>query len=603
MTRGNDGIRRQRTGEAGKARYFREREILIRTDGTIRYIRLRPWMQKLATGVALSVLIWATGVTAFSQWQQVQIDAKREEIAEAKLTYENLRSELKAYQGQVADIADRFAGQNNDPDLNEHITDIAGLSRNLADALSKISTDLDMSKAERERIIKSRDMLHERIRALEVELSEAHAEIGELTRSVAAVSSDLDTVRQENRVLTEARKTLRTRVGVLEDGLAASRTHGLDLEGRISQLSSTLAAVRSERARLAESRDGLQGRAQALTAALGAARLENEETTKRVAEVASKLAAARRLSMLVPSDQSALQALESESRSVLQELSTSRARVDQVELALTTVVTDLERLLGADGPTTLHTASAMIGPAPARLDPVERARSLISDLSTLQDTQKSLLSRLSDRSVVEIQGLESLMELAGLKEGDVKLPSDPRGGQGGPLIEVSLAEGGNGYVQSVMRLEGNVTQLERLRQLSACLPWIAPVDSFQLTSNFGKRRDPITGRMAMHQGIDLAGWAGTPVLATSPGRVTFAGNKTGYGKFVEIDHGCGVVTRYAHLRKITVKSGEVLTHRAQIGTLGTTGRSTGPHVHYEVVVNGREVDPAKFLEAGRNVFR
>ncbi len=603
MRRGNESIRRRRTGEAGKPQYFREREILIRTDGAVIYFRLRPWIQQLAAGAALSVLVWATGVTAFSQWQQVQIDAKREEIAEAKLTYENLRSELKAYQGQVADIADRFAGQNSDPDLNEHITDIAGLSRNLADALSKISTDLDMSEAERERIIKSRDMLHERIRALEVELAAAHTEVSALTRSVASVSADLDTVRQENRVLTEARKTLRTRVSVLEDGLAASRTHGLDLEGRISQLSSTLAAVRSERTRLAESRDGLQGRAQALTAALESARQENEEATQRVGEVASKLAAARRVSMMVPSDQSALQALESESRSVLQELSTSRARVVQVETALSTVVGDLERLIGADAKAELRTANAVIGPAQIPADPVVRARSLISDLSTLQDSQKSLLNRLSERSVAEIQSLESLMEMAGLKEDDIKLPSDPRGGQGGPLIEVSLTEGGNGYVQSVMRLESNVTQLESLRQLSGCLPWIAPVDSFQLTSNFGKRRDPITGQMAMHRGIDLAGWAGTPVLATSPGRVTYAGNKTGYGKFVEIDHGCGVVTRYAHLRKIAVKTGEVLTHRAEIGTLGTTGRSTGPHVHYEVVVNGREVDPAKFLEAGRNVFR
>lgn len=553
-------------------------------------------MQKLVTGVALSVMVWGAGTSSFSLWQQGQIDAKREEIAEAKLTYENLRNELKAYQGQVADIAERFAGQNNDPDLNEHITDIAGLSRNLADALSKISTDLDMSEAERERIIKSRDMLHDRIRGLETELADARAEVQDLSRMISTVSVDLTASRQENQVLTEARRTLRARVTTLEDSLAASRAHGLDLEGRLSQLSTTLAALRAERTRLSESRDGLQGRVQALSAALDAARLEHTETAKRVADVSGKLAQARHGSILAPADQSVIASLEGESRAVIGELAQSRARVAQVELALSTVVTDLQRLTGNAAISSLHTAAATS-------DPVERARGLIADLASLQDTQKALLNRLSERSAADIQSMENLVELTGVKLADFDTATDPRGGQGGPLIEVSLTEGGNGFVDAVARLESNVAQLETLRKLTACMPWIAPVDSFQLTSGFGPRRDPITGQRAVHRGIDLAGWSGTPVLATAPGRVTYAGNKTGYGKFVEIDHGCGIVTRYGHLRKITVRSGEVLDHRAQIGTLGSTGRSTGPHVHYEVVVGGHEVDPSKFMEAGRHVFR
>jgi murein DD-endopeptidase MepM/ murein hydrolase activator NlpD len=215
----------------------------------------------------------------------------------------------------------------------------------------------------------------------------------------------------------------------------------------------------------------------------------------------------------------------------------------------------------------------------------------------------------SARSLAELDALEAMVARTGINLADLldETPGDTAAlGQGGPLIPVALDFGEaarGGFVGAVARLESHVGQLEELRRIVTCVPWVAPVDNYQSTSRFGKRRDPITGQMSRHMGIDLAGITGTPVLATAPGRVTFAGTKTGYGKFIEIDHDCGIVTRYAHLRRIMVKPGDDVDHRAQIGTLGSTGRSTGPHVHYEVVVEGTELDPANFLEAGRHVFR
>ena len=107
----------------------------------------------------------------------------------------------------------------------------------------------------------------------------------------------------------------------------------------------------------------------------------------------------------------------------------------------------------------------------------------------------------------------------------------------------------------------------------------------------------------MHYGLDLAGWRKAPVYSTAPGTVVFSGRKGRYGKMVEIDHGNGILTRYGHLFKTHVRKGQKLGHRHKIGLLGSTGRSTGPHVHYEILFNGKQLDPLKFIKAGRHVFK
>ena len=122
-----------------------------------------------------------------------------------------------------------------------------------------------------------------------------------------------------------------------------------------------------------------------------------------------------------------------------------------------------------------------------------------------------------------------------------------------------------------------------------------PVLKSWVSSNFGMRTDPITGRRAWHNGIDIASKEGAPVIAMAPGVVTFAGTKPGYGKVVDIDHGGGIKTRYAHQRELSVETGFFVRKGQQIGEVGSTGRSTGPHVHYEVHKNGRSIDPAQFI--------
>jgi len=126
-----------------------------------------------------------------------------------------------------------------------------------------------------------------------------------------------------------------------------------------------------------------------------------------------------------------------------------------------------------------------------------------------------------------------------------------------------------------------------------------PVTWGWVSSPFGKRVDPLTGKIAWHNGLDFAGRDGSDVIAVASGVVTFAGERSGYGKLVEISHADGLVTRYAHHKALVVSVGEVVKKGEKVGIMGSTGRSTGPHVHFEVVKNGRTVDPAKYV-AGRS---
>ncbi len=137
-------------------------------------------------------------------------------------------------------------------------------------------------------------------------------------------------------------------------------------------------------------------------------------------------------------------------------------------------------------------------------------------------------------------------------------------------------------------------------QVVATVPLQSPVvDAHRLTSGFGYRRDPFHGRTAFHRGIDLAGKRGTPIYAPAAGTVLKVGRLGGYGNVVEIDHGNGVVTRYAHLHAYHVRRGDVVAPGDRLGAMGRSGRATGVHLHYEVMVDGHYVDPARFLAVGR----
>jgi murein DD-endopeptidase MepM/ murein hydrolase activator NlpD len=149
------------------------------------------------------------------------------------------------------------------------------------------------------------------------------------------------------------------------------------------------------------------------------------------------------------------------------------------------------------------------------------------------------------------------------------------------------------------QLFANWRRTEQLEQGVAAIPSMMPVQGARWTSSFGVRSDPFRGRAAMHGGIDMAGPLGTPIYATADGMVSTADWQGGYGNLVELSHGAGIATRYGHLSRIMVRSGERVTRGQVIALMGSTGRSTGSHLHYEVRIDGRAVNPLPFLQSGQ----
>lgn len=148
--------------------------------------------------------------------------------------------------------------------------------------------------------------------------------------------------------------------------------------------------------------------------------------------------------------------------------------------------------------------------------------------------------------------------------------------------------------KQALDFENLIQQLEKKRNLLACTPSIRPVDGW-ITSKFGYRVSPFTGRKEFHSGLDIANKAGKKIIATADGTISYAGGKVYIGNLVVIDHGYGRVTKYGHLKKVLVKRGQKVKRGDVIGLMGNTGRSTGPHVHYEVRINGTPVNPTKYI--------
>jgi murein DD-endopeptidase MepM/ murein hydrolase activator NlpD len=219
------------------------------------------------------------------------------------------------------------------------------------------------------------------------------------------------------------------------------------------------------------------------------------------------------------------------------------------------------------------------------LDQVERRQ--LAALSSVEDSMESRIRRM--RGVVTDLGLNmSQLEAA-----------TPRAGVGGPFVPVKLPADAGTFERQLYRINITRTQVDRLNRTLALVPYRKPViGEVEFTSGFGVRSDPFLGRPAMHTGLDFRASMGDPVRATANGKVVSSGWAGGYGRMVEIDHGNGLSTRYGHLSEINVRVGDLIKIGQVIGAVGSTGRSTGPHLHYETRIDGDAVDPQKFLRAG-----
>jgi murein DD-endopeptidase MepM/ murein hydrolase activator NlpD len=219
------------------------------------------------------------------------------------------------------------------------------------------------------------------------------------------------------------------------------------------------------------------------------------------------------------------------------------------------------------------------------LDSVERRQ--MAALSAVEDSMESRVRRM--RGVFTDLGLD----MAQLEA------ATPRSAVGGPFVPVRLPADAGTFERQLHRINVTRAQMQRLNATLALVPYRKPViGEVEFTSGFGVRNDPFLGRPAMHTGLDFRAASGDPVRATANGKVVTSGWMGGYGRMVEIDHGNGLSTRYGHLSEIHVRVGDVVKIGQVIGAVGSTGRSTGPHLHYETRIDGDAVDPQKFLRAG-----
>jgi len=289
-------------------------------------------------------------------------------------------------------------------------------------------------------------------------------------------------------------------------------------------------------------------------------------------------------------------------RSSVAELNAEGATSNQLAASLEKRHAALAMLLTGlnDAPGAAQTLIPIIGQGLAGQDvsPAERMQKLELGQQQLLDAADSYARSRADR-------LRLAFHLTGVAP-DAYLPK--AGGLGGPLVEpkdpgalAALLGVDADFAGRVQHAEHDLWDARELAQAAQALPLAPPTAEPARSSGFGVRIDPFTHRPAFHTGLDFPGGRMTPVYATGPGVVAYIGPRSGYGKVVEVDHGGGLKTRYAHLQTIAVHAGEPVAPGERLGGMGSTGRSTGPHLHYEVWLNGRPVNPERFLKAGAYV--
>ncbi len=221
-----------------------------------------------------------------------------------------------------------------------------------------------------------------------------------------------------------------------------------------------------------------------------------------------------------------------------------------------------------------------------------------ASLDRVDRRETAVLAQLQARYEGKARKMRGVLAQLGLK-----LDANPPAGIGGPFVPVPLPSESQSFERALTRVNIARAYADKLSATLVSVPVREPVTGeIDFSSPFGVRVDPFLHVPAMHTGIDFRGTYGEPIHATAAGTVTSAGWSGGYGQMVEVDHGNGLATRYGHLSEIDVKVGQSIRIGQVVGRLGSTGRSTGPHLHYETRVDGEAVDPQRFLKAGATLF-
>lgn len=260
----------------------------------------------------------------------------------------------------------------------------------------------------------------------------------------------------------------------------------------------------------------------------------------------------------------------------------------------------IEKMMASGAPADATPDNTTLAYVPAAETVGDRADRIFSkvtlSLKDVEQDQRSRIEQLTSDAGNAANAIETV-----LTRFKIPVPEETAARQdddsavGGPYVE---PESNDDFNNSLVELDGALTRLEAVRSTAESLPFRNPAIGKEVTSPFGNRRDPFLGRLALHSGIDFRFSPGEKIRPTAPGKVISAGWTGGYGNMVEVDHGNGISTRYGHMSEILVKVGDTVDRNDVIGLAGSTGRSTGTHLHYEVRQDGHAVDPVYFMNAG-----
>ncbi len=567
---------------------FVPREVFFRSGDRFHHLRFGVRSQQFAVAGAFLVAVWGLYATVGYVVHRITIADKNSEIAEQRLAYFDLLSEVGEYHTQFSRIASDL--EENQAYLLSLLEQNPPSKGNLAD----IQKQLKSSETEHARVVIAREGLRERMEQFEGELLKMAGKNISLQSQVAKMQGLLEDSRAERDQVAAAREQLVAKLSEVESALERMGAAKQELEDSVATLGEELDGSQGVRLALSEEKSRLTGRVTGLEQELGTTQDERETLKENIARLDGSLAKADRQTAELE-DQRDL--LERQVGGLERELGSIRAERETLN----------EHIAGLDA--SLAQADGQTARLADQRDLLERrVGGLEQQLVDLRDAGVGVIERLSERTKLSLDVIEMTVRMTGLDVDNLVAQVDHSHlGQGGPFIPAGggldnfapSAELGN----TVNHLEEQLNRWSALRILLVSLPLTAPLDQYRISSSYGSRKDPVNGRKAQHRAVDFAAPSGTSIYATAPGKIVFAGWRGRYGRTIEIDHGHGIRTRYAHLRKILVKVGEEVDHRQKIGLVGSSGRSTGPHVHYEVRYMNKARNPMKFLKAGKYVFK
>ena len=567
-------------------RLWVDREIILRSDGRMRFVYLSRRTQLVLLLPVLGVVGWiAMATTGYFHQKQV-VAAKDVELGQADLASLDVL-------GDVADFQAQFAATSAGLQDNQlAIVDLLSDKRQAKEDLAAIRRNLSEADTGRTALLAARDSVRRRFETFVATMAERDGQTADLANHVAQLRDKLAADDAERSEILEARNALQMRLRAYRSEVDGLTTRNTALQETVGTLRTALADVTSERDTLDGKRRDLEEKLTKTDEVLEQVKADNGQILATLAETED---------LLVSVDQDR-EAVTNERDELLERLDALDTRLTASLSHGTLVEQQLEVVESA-----LHAALLERGELASDRRRLEaRVNSLETRLDTIGARHQAMMSQLAERTEANVEMIERVVAMTGVNVDTLLQKTVDRPvGQGGPFISaVEDLDLDAEYTETVATLDFQMDRLDGLRKLLAAMPLQPPLDgNYRITSHYGIRKDPINGKKAFHSGMDLGAPKMTPIFAPSGGTVTFAGWRGNYGRMVEIDHGFGIRTRYAHLHKVLTKPGAKVDFRDKIGLVGNSGRSTGSHVHYEIVVDNKTIDPRRFLKAGLYVFK